>query len=335
MKKSGLFLLTTFTLLIPLLASVASAAPAFADPNFQQVWERSDKILTERTNVGRGFVWGPETIYSGNETYTDAAGGQRLVQYFDKARMEVNNPNGNRADPNFVTSGLLVKELVLGREQNGNDVNNYIQGKPSEVQVAGDPNTDGANAIAPTYRSFKDVATFNNDNPVNPKLGQQVTQRMDKSGQVSTITSPDPNVRLTGYESSTKHNIANVFREYGESLGLVWNGAAYVNGQIFFPSYTYVFGLPIAEPYWVRAVVAGQEKDVLVQLFERRVLTYTQTNDPANRVEMGNVGQHYYRWRYQENLGLGALPVPTGGIPPKTPPGPKVTPPTISPIAGS
>jgi Tol biopolymer transport system component len=40
------------------------------------------------------------------------------------------------------------------------------------------------------------------------------------------------------------------------------------------------------------------EKDVLVQLFERRVLTYTPSNPAGFQVEMGNVGQHYYRWRY-------------------------------------
>jgi hypothetical protein len=40
------------------------------------------------------------------------------------------------------------------------------------------------------------------------------------------------------------------------------------------------------------------EKDVLVQLFERRVLTYTPSNQAGWQVEMGNVGQHYHSWRY-------------------------------------
>jgi len=35
-----------------------------------------------------------------------------------------------------------------------------------------------------------------------------------------------------------------------------------------------------------------------VQVFERRVLTYTASNDSAFQVEMGNIGQHYYQWRY-------------------------------------
>jgi WD40 repeat protein len=37
---------------------------------------------------------------------------------------------------------------------------------------------------------------------------------------------------------------------------------------------------------------------VLVQLFERRVLTYTPANSAEFKVEMGNVGQHYFQWRY-------------------------------------
>jgi hypothetical protein len=36
----------------------------------------------------------------------------------------------------------------------------------------------------------------------------------------------------------------------------------------------------------------------LFQAFERRMLTYTPSNSPAFRVEMGNVGRHYYQWRY-------------------------------------
>jgi outer membrane protein assembly factor BamB len=319
MKKFGLFLLAALTVIIPVLASVASAAPSFADPNFQKVWERTDKILTERTNVGRGFIWGPASIYNGNENYADSPGGQRLVQYFDKARMEVNNPGGDRNDPNFVTSGLLVKELVLGRQQNANDVNNYTQGNPSEVQVAGDPNTGGANAVAPTYRSFKNIATFNNDNPVDQKLGQTINQRIDRDGNVTTFTPPEVR-QYSAYEPATKHNIADVFVAYGNTQGLIWNGSGYVNGPLFSPSATYVFGLPITDPYWTRAVVAGTEKDVLVQLFERRTLTYTPTNDANSKVEMGNVGAHYYRWRYQENLGRStATPTPTTPPPPPTP----------------
>ena len=60
----------------------------------------------------------------------------------------------------------------------------------------------------------------------------------------------------------------------------------------------FAFGYPITEPYWIRARVGGVEKDVMVQIFERRVLTFTPSNSDQFQVEMGNVGQHYFQWRY-------------------------------------
>jgi sortase (surface protein transpeptidase) len=64
--------------------------------------------------------------------------------------------------------------------------------------------------------------------------------------------------------------------------------------------WVFSFGLPLTEAYWTRSKVGGVEKEVLVQLFERRVLTYTPSNDAAFQVEMGNVGRHYYDWRYSK-----------------------------------
>lgn len=37
----------------------------------------------------------------------------------------------------------------------------------------------------------------------------------------------------------------------------------------------------------------------MVQCFERRCLTYNPANDDPFKVEMGNVGLHYYSWRYE------------------------------------
>jgi thermitase len=70
-----------------------------------------------------------------------------------------------------------------------------------------------------------------------------------------------------------------------------------VPGRLFDPIF-YATGLPITDAYWAEVKVGGQVKDVLIQAFERRILTYTPSNPRAYRLEMGNVGQHYYRWRY-------------------------------------
>jgi hypothetical protein len=59
-------------------------------------------------------------------------------------------------------------------------------------------------------------------------------------------------------------------------------------------------GYPITEPYWTNVKIGGASKWVLVQAFQRRVLTYVADNPPGWQVEMGNVGRHYYDWRYNQ-----------------------------------
>ncbi len=46
------------------------------------------------------------------------------------------------------------------------------------------------------------------------------------------------------------------------------------------------------------APVDGVMKKVYVQLGERQALTYTPDNAPEHQVQFGNVGQHYFEWRY-------------------------------------
>src|SRR5438552_3134449 len=81
-------------------ANPAMAAPAalpasmsFADSAFETVWMRNDQPVASRA-VARSWSWGPAPLASGVEAYADAADGSgtRLVQYFDKSRMEINNP---------------------------------------------------------------------------------------------------------------------------------------------------------------------------------------------------------------------------------------------------
>jgi hypothetical protein len=71
-------------------------------------------------------------------------------------------------------------------------------------------------------------------------------------------------------------------------------------------------GLPLTEAVWVNVTVGGAATWVLVQPFERRVLSYTPTNPAPFKVEMGNIGQHYFQWRYPANPG-GIAPLATGG----------------------
>ena len=61
-------------------------------------------------------------------------------------------------------------------------------------------------------------------------------------------------------------------------------------------------------------------RDVLIQAFERRALTYVPTNPQGFQVEMANIGQHYFDWRYRN---AGACPgdvigTPTAPVPAAT-----------------
>ena len=105
----------------------------------------------------------------------------------------------------------------------------------------------------------------------------------------------DPNTVLVRGENS--HGVAKVFLDFMNQRGLVSEGQNYVD-QVYDP--LFVFGYPVTGAFWVKAKVGGKEVPILFQVFERRVLTYNPANPPAFRVEMGNVGQHYYQWRYNQ-----------------------------------
>src|SRR5947209_19925605 len=94
--KSGLVsALVLSTLLTGVLGSASGAkaqANSFADPAFQSVWERTDQLVAIGT-VSRSWVWGPTPGRSLQEPFKEGANGTHLVQYFDKARMEINHPS--------------------------------------------------------------------------------------------------------------------------------------------------------------------------------------------------------------------------------------------------
>jgi Tol biopolymer transport system component len=277
------------------MVSSASAEPAtFNDPNMQIVWERTDRPV-EMFVTQRSYMWGPNTLAGSpsTELYANSPGGNRTVQYFDKSRMEVNNPNGDRSNLFFITNGLLVREMVSGEIQLGDT---QFQPKPPALEaVAGDPAP--VNPDSPNYRTFHNIASLNNDNPSPDRQGQAIVESIDKSGTISTTTSPDPSVTYGQFEPTLQHNIANKFVDFLNQTGPIFvNGAIEQNQPVV--NGVFLAGLPITDAYWVKAKVAGVEKDVLVQLFERRVLTYTPSNPQGFQVEMGNVGQHYFRWRY-------------------------------------
>jgi hypothetical protein len=285
---------------LALAALPAQAAPfnglrnQFSDDGFRTVWTRTD---AQNVRGGRTWYWGPQPWFDYAEFYRQGVNGLRTVQYFDKARMEINNPS----DRNFqggVTNGLLVVELVSGHLKKGNDPFDFDMRQPADVPVAGNPKADNPNGT--TYASFTGLATFDSNGYKDAnKLNQRIGTTLDKGGNLAfrqDLADAHAETNIVQYNSLTGHNIPKVFWDFLNMQGQVIEGGRTSTRTIV--DWTFAMGLPITDAYWTRAKIGASERDVLVQLYERRVLTYVPDNPAGYKVEMGNVGQHYFQWRY-------------------------------------
>ncbi|MDQ2809718.1 MAG: hypothetical protein M3Z04_22815 [Chloroflexota bacterium] len=259
---------------------------------FLRLWARADWPLTLKL-VQRAWVWGPKPLATISEAYSDAPGGQRLVQYWDKARMEVTNPGGNPNDPGYITNGLLVVELVGGRMQTGNT--QYEQRPASNEVVVGD--NRAANPDAPSYAAMRGVASLAGDNTFPDRSGQPVTGYMDARGVTNrSDTLLGYGVRYSHYVPQTGHNIPDKFWNYLQQQAPIYQDGQLVTAPLY--NWVPVAGYPISDAYWLTARIGGKQYAVLTQLYQRRVLTYIPAFAPEWQIQMGNVGQHYYAWRY-------------------------------------
>ncbi|HEX5165534.1 MAG TPA: S8 family serine peptidase [Thermomicrobiales bacterium] len=258
-------------------------------PEFLRTWQRTDEPVKQLV-AQRTWMWGDGQASDAMvEAYADAPGGYRSVKYFDKSRMEVNDPNEDNTQSWYVTNGLLSKELITGQMQMGDDA--FVDHGPAEVPVAGDPN----DANGPTYATFTDLL-----DAAPAQSGSMLTQRIDRNGTVTD----DPSLAQYGVTAASlvevpgiRHQVASPFWEFMNSTGTIYANGQYLTSQLFDPWF-YATGLPITEAYWATVKVNNQYVDVLMQCFERRCLTYTPGNPDGWKVEAGNVGLHYYVWRY-------------------------------------
>lgn len=296
---------------VSMYGSKPAAAADFADAAFQSVWNRTDKLVADN-QVTRSWYWGPTPGETKTESYAEGDGGTRKVQYFDKSRMEINDPKADKNSQFYVTNGLLTVELISGKMQTGNS--RYETRYPANIPLASDNNDDNA----PTYASFSLIANSPlGDHPFTDLTGGNVTQVVNKAGIVSRSTAFDKyGVKFGYYNAETKHNIADTFwtflNQSGPTLGA--DGKT-VNAKLSDPWY-YTTGFAISEPYWASVKIAGKQEDVLIQLFERRVLTFVPSYAPEWRVQMGNIGAHYYDWRYKE---AGQRVIPDANVTPVKP----------------
>jgi hypothetical protein len=298
-------MLVTSSIVLP------ASAQEDADPDFRNTWSRTDApIVLQMTN--RTWMWGPGP-YSDIliEPYADAPDGERRVQYFDKTRMEINDPGGDRESPWYVTNGLLAYELISGEMQIGDA--EFEAREAANVQIAGDQHPD-----SPTYADLAPLLDWG----ALPE-GAILTQRLHPDGEVNSDASlGNYGATAAYYVPETDHTVASPFWEFMNSRGTIWTGGGMYEEGPLFPNPFFATGFPITEAYWVNVPVAGDWTDVLVQCFERRCLTYTPANDAGWQVEAGNIGLHYYEWRYGETIDESPEPFWPPGIDAPTPPGP-------------
>jgi len=268
-------------------------AGTLENEHFQRTWERTDRPVSEGA-ASRSWIWGPEPISPViREPYAEAPGGEREVQYFDKSRMEITHPDsGDPASIWYVTNGLLVYELIIGNVQVGDTSFDYVG--PAAIPVAGD--LDDPNS--PTYATFSPMYESNLLAAPPREVGTVIAERVSRHGIVRT----DPELASLGIEvayldETTNHAIAAPFWGFMNATGPVYEGETLVTAQLFENAF-FGTGRPITEAYWASVRVGGTLHDVLLQCFERRCLTYTPGNPDGFVVEAGNVGLHYFNWRY-------------------------------------
>ncbi len=250
----------------------AHAASTYATPAIQRQWEQGEKAQAN--------FWGPlATARTGQmEAYKEATGGQRTVQYFDKARMEQLSSTAP------VTSGLLTIELKTGQMQTGDAT--FEKRDPAKVNIAGDAGANG-----PTYADLAqlpDRVAASNDTPAGYFYanGQFRPLSIDDEKQFADAFNPPSGPALNYYRDPSGRYGQIIYQPFLD----------FINAQPLTIDQT--TGFPISPLFLATVNVGGKPTLVLVQAFERRVLTFNPNNPPAYRVEFGNIGQHYYTWRY-------------------------------------
>ncbi len=284
---------------ILLIASSTSPVNAQvpATSAFLGLWQRTD-LPVATGDVQRSWMWGnPLSANPSVESYADSPGGIRLVQYYDKGRMEITDPQADSNSPWYITSGLLTRELVSGRLQLG-DTAFDDTGQPARVPVAGDPEN--------TFPTYADLGTWI-DHGASDRTGQPVTTALAPSGQsIYSGDVSDSGTQIAQYVTysgaggeTIGYNVPRAFWDFINQSGVAYVNEKLVNATPLF-QWQFVLGYPIGEAFWSQVALNGQLVWVMIQPFERRVLTYTPSNTPSWRVEMGNIGQHYHTWRYEQ-----------------------------------
>ncbi|HYI13876.1 MAG TPA: hypothetical protein VEX37_00680 [Thermomicrobiales bacterium] len=292
--QAGLLVLTGLLITtIPLALQGAAQPEASAlttrngvpiDPAIAAVWSATDGPVAS-DQVERDWMWGPDAISTSVEYSADSPDGVRRMVYFDKGRLDILDSSASSESDWYVTGALLVTQMLSGQIPFGEDA--IVHKTPPSVPVAGD--LEQSNPL--TYATLAPLASVNGwaigteDVPglvAGSRVGQPVQALVSGDGTVTDGSVTDSPIAIAEYDWVTGHNVAAPFAEW-------------VARQPF-PA-AWLIGRPVTEPYWHDALLDGEPTRVLVQAFERRILTWTPGQPEGWAVESNNAGLHYRSWR--------------------------------------
>jgi hypothetical protein len=242
-------------------------SPAFANPAFQRTWVNAASASTQVLDL-----WGSEPLDWRVESYAGAPKDRRIVQYFERGRMEA------EAGSNQITSGALVNEMARGEIDLGAGL--VLERQPPETPI--DSGED--HELVPTYLTLSRLLERAED-----RTGQRVTSWIDRDAHIQRSSTPEV-VRLAQYVDATGHNLPDVTVELFE------------RPEFQTERWVESLGYPISEPYWTEYRRPEQAGPSLVQAFERRILIYTPGLEPSRQFTVASSGRHYVDWRYGHQL---------------------------------
>ena len=254
------------------------------DPAIAAIWTATDGPVAS-DQVERDWMWGPDVISTSVEYTADSPDSVRRMVYFDKGRLDILDLSASPDGDWFVTGALLVTQMLAGQIPFADDA--IVYKTPPSIPVAGD--LDQPNPL--TYATLAPLASVNGwaigteDVPglvAEARIGQPVHALASGDGTVIDGSVTDSSIVVADYDTITGHNVAAPFADW-------------VARQPF-PA-AWLIGRPVTEPYWHDTLLDGESMRVLVQAFERRILTWTPGQPEGWEVESNNAGLHYRAWR--------------------------------------
>jgi hypothetical protein len=254
------------------------------DAAIAEIWAATDGPVAS-DQIERDWLWGPDAISTSVEHTADSPQGARRMVYFDKGRLDILDPSASPQGDWYVTGALLVTQMLSGKIPFAEDA--VVERTPPAIPVAGDPEQPDPL----TYATLAPLASVNGwavgteDVPglvAQSRVGQPVQALVSGDGTVVEGAVSDTSIVVAEWDWVTGHNVAAPFADW-------------VARQPF-PA-AWLIGRPLTEPYWHDTLLGGTPTRVLIQAFERRILTWTPGQPAGWEVESNNAGLHYREWR--------------------------------------